>query len=53
MSISIYRTGSDRGDTGPTGFLPDGKKLHLGYTDDYLIKHGAADESKIATTNNG
>ena len=51
--ISIYRTGSSVGETIPTGFLPAGNKSNIFYTDDYLIRHGAADGSKILMTNNG
>ena len=32
--ISIYRTGSVGGNTGPTGFLPTGEKMNFDYTDD-------------------
>ena len=50
VSISIYSTGSSGGETGPIGFLPDGKKLHLAYTDEYLRRRGGADGSTIAMT---
>ena len=53
MFISIYRTGSDGGETGPTSFLPNGKKRHISYIDNYLITYGVADGSTIYMTDNG
>ena len=53
VSTLIYRTGSDGGEKGPTGFLPAGKKLHIAYTDGYLRRHGAVDVSAIAMADNG
>ena len=53
VSISIYRAGSYKVETGPTGFLPGGKKLHIAYTDDNLRSHGSSDGSTIVMTDNG
>ena len=49
-SITMFRTGDSRGNTGPSLFLikgePDGK-LRRGYNDQYLMNHGAAEGSTI------
>ena len=42
VSTTIYRLGSAAGNTGPTAFLPPGKELRAGYTDEFLVRHGAA-----------
>ena len=43
VSTTIYRTGFASGVTGPTGFLPPGSKdRKLGYTNEFLERHGAA-----------
>ena len=53
VSISIYGAGSARGDTGLTAFITSGKKIHLAYTDDYLIRHGDEYSSTIAMADTG
>ena len=53
MSRSIYRTGSAGGKTGPTCFIPTGKKRHLAYTDDYLKRYVSADGYMVDMTDNG
>ena len=49
----MYRTDSEVGETGTTGFIPTVKKLHLACTDDYFISHGAAVGSTISMVDNG
>ena len=53
VSTTVYRTGSPSGATGPTGFLPPGVRRQTGFTDDFLIKHGAAPGSTIIMTPTG
>ena len=53
VSISVYITGSSGGETGPIGFLTDGRKLYISYTDDYLISYGDEYVSMISMTDNG
>ena len=52
-STTIYRIGSAAGTTGPTAFLPPGKELKKGYTDEFLVRHGAPPGSTIAMTLTG
>ena len=52
-SITIYRTGSVAGATGPTGFLPPGVRRKTGYTDAFLERHGCAKGSTIVMTKTG
>ena len=52
-SATIYRLGSTAGATGPTAFLPAGKVRKHGYTDDFLINHGAPTGSLIVLTPTG
>ena len=52
-SITLYRSGNAAGDDGPTGFLPPGKHRRSGFTDAFLVKHGAAPGSTIVMTANG
>ena len=42
VSITMYRIGSVAGVTGPTGFLMAGTKKRHGYSNEFLVKHGAA-----------
>ena len=52
-SATIYRLGSTAGATGPTAFLPAGKQRKAGYTDAFLVKHGAPAGSTIVMTPTG
>ena len=47
-SITMYRTGSAKGDTGPTSFLLSGKEKRKGYSEKFLRQYGAAEGSAIA-----
>ena len=49
-SITMYRTGSVVGATGPTAFLLAGQKIRAGYTEKWLRQHGAADGSTLVMT---
>jgi hypothetical protein len=49
-SITLYRTGSPSGNTGPTAFLLKGKYRRTGFTDEFLVRHGAKPGSTIAMT---
>ena len=49
----MYRLGSAAGVTGPAGFLPPGQLRRCGYTDEFLVKHGAAEGSTIVMTPTG
>ena len=49
-SITAYRTGTAKGDQGPTGFLLKGDKTRHGYSNKFLEKHGAAHGSQIIMT---
>jgi hypothetical protein len=51
--MTVYRAGSAAGEDGPTGFLPPGLKRKKGYTDEFLVKHGAAIGSTIIMTPTG
>jgi hypothetical protein len=50
ISITIYRTGSVAGDTGPSVFLLAGKKRRNGFNDAFLLRNGAAVGSTIIMT---
>jgi hypothetical protein len=50
--VSIYRTGTSAGDTGPTSILLKGTKKPDHCTAAFLIKHGAAPGSDIHMTEN-
>ena len=52
-STTVYRVGSTAGATGPTAFLPPGKQRKAGYTDAFLVKHGAPPGSTIVMTPTG
>ena len=52
-SITLYRTGSAAGTTGPTAFLPPGKHQKAGYDDAFLIRNGAPEGSTFAMTKSG
>jgi hypothetical protein len=52
-SITMYRTGSAAGDTGPTAFLPAGTRIATGFNDAFLERHGAAKGSSIVMTPTG
>lgn len=41
VSTTIYRVGFASGHTGPTAFLPPGVRRKTGYTDQFLVNHGA------------
>jgi hypothetical protein len=53
VSTTIYQVGSPSGATGPTAFLPPGVRRHTGFTDEFLVKHGAAPGSAIVMTPTG
>ena len=50
VSITMYRTGNIVGTTGQTVFLLEGKHRRAGYTDKWLLDHGAAAGSTIVMT---
>jgi hypothetical protein len=52
VSITMYRTGSIAGETGPTFFLLAGKHKRPGYDDSFLVNNGAAPGSSIIMTEN-
>jgi hypothetical protein len=52
-SITVYRTGSSAGATGPTAFLPPGLRVKHGYSDEFLVKYGAPPGSTIVMTPTG
>ena len=43
FSLTMYSTGSVAVKTRPTGILLGGKQKRLGYTNDFLKKHGASE----------
>lgn len=49
-SITLYRTGTPGGSTGPTAFLMKGKRAREGFTDAFLKRNGAAEGSTICMT---
>jgi hypothetical protein len=51
-SISLYRTGSVDGDTGPIIFLMKGKTKRHGFTDQYLRSNGCVIGSTVIMTEN-
>ena len=53
VSISVYRTGSTAGSTGPSVILPPGVRKATGWTDAFLVTHGAAPGSTIVMTDSG
>jgi hypothetical protein len=53
VSITMYRTGSVGGSTGPVAFLMNGKQKYVGYTDAFLKKFGCVEGSTIAMTPTG
>ena len=52
VSITIVRTGTVGGTTGPTIFLIKGEKVKPHFTDDWLVRHGCAVGSTIIPTEN-
>jgi hypothetical protein len=50
VSTTIYRTGTVAGDTGPTTFFMKGIYRKNGFTDTWLVKHGAVAGSTIIMT---
>ena len=52
-SITIMRCASTAGSTGPTNFVMHGTKLKEGYTDKFLLRHGAAPGSSFAISPSG
>ena len=52
VSITVVRTGTVAGDTGPTIFLLKGTKKRAFYTDDFFVRHGMAVGSTIVMTEN-
>jgi hypothetical protein len=48
--ITMYHTGNIADVTGPTIFLLEGKRKHEGFTDKFLVDHGAAIGSKCIMT---
>jgi hypothetical protein len=53
VSITMLRTGSAAGETGPTIFFPAGTCRKPGYTDEFLVQNGAQEGSSIAMTDTG
>jgi hypothetical protein len=53
VSITILRTGSAAGETGPTTFLPVGTRRKPGFTDEFLVRNGGQEGSPVAITDNG
>ena len=51
-SVTMYRTGTPAGDTGPTIFLCAGSSRRGGYSDKFLMKGGASKGSTIIMTEN-
>ena len=49
-SITLYRTGAIGGATGLTAFLMKGKMKRSGFTNEFLMKHGAVEGSTIVMT---
>ena len=47
-SITIMRCASTAGSTGPTNFVMQGTKLKEGYTEKFLLRHGAVPGSSFA-----
>jgi hypothetical protein len=52
VSITVVRTGTVAGDTGPTIFLLKGTKKRVFFTDDFLQRHGMAIGLTIVMTEN-
>ena len=52
VSITVMRTGTTAGDTGPTVILLEGEKKRLLFTDEFLERHGLAPGSNIIMTPN-
>ena len=52
VSITIVRTGTCAGTTGPTIFLLKGTKVKPAFSDEFLLKHGLAPGSTIVMTEN-
>ena len=52
-SATVYRCGSAAGATAPTAFLPPGQRRKTGYTDAFLVEHGAPVGSTIVMTPTG
>lgn len=53
VSITVYRLGNAAGSDGPTVFMPPGKYRKAGFSDAFLLKHGAAPGSTIVMTDSG
>jgi hypothetical protein len=53
VSITMYRTGSAAGATGPTLFLPPGAKRKIGFNGDFLTRNDCAPGSTIVMTMTG
>lgn len=51
-SITIVRTASTAGSTGPTHFLLAGKKAREGYSDAWVVRHGGGPGSGFVMTPN-
>ena len=51
-SITVVRTGTMAGTTGPTYFLLKGTKCKKNFNDDYLVRHGMQPGSAIIMTKN-
>ncbi len=51
-SISVIRTGTVAGTTGPTMFLLKGAKCRKHFNEDYLLRYGMAPGSKVIMTEN-
>ena len=51
-SITMFRTVKAAGDTGPTVFLTNGKRIRSGFTNDFLLKYGSKPGSKIMANTN-
>ena len=53
LSITLYRCGNAAGTSGPTIFLPAGERIKTGFTDKFLLEHGAALGSTMFMTPTG
>ena len=51
-SITVCRTGTPKGDQGPTTFLMKGKKKRNVYTEKFLMRHGTTPGSEVIVIEN-
>ena len=52
VSVTVIRTGTVGGSTGPTVFLLEGEKKRKHFTKEFPVKHGCAPGPTIITTEN-